>query len=236
MAHWAENFVYRATETQTGKELDDKFDHQWWVWPSTVLKFASTSHVANSNDEKSENEKPKKFCQQKRALWNILTTFFLHSNLKTSVTCDWKGNLRWQFGWCKIRQWESKKGLLAKKAFWNILTTFFCTAKYYLAHSLLELFTSVRISLFTHSLSLHRWREDKVLCPLCNKHYKYLTAHLKTTHGKTGDKAKGISIKELSKKLPQSCPVQGCEKMVVRVDLHLRRIHRLNKDNPEYLR
>jgi hypothetical protein len=40
----------------------------------------------------------------------------------------------------------------------------------------------------------------------------------------------------VQKRTPLPCPVQGCSKLVARVDLHLRSIHKLNKDDPEYIR
>jgi hypothetical protein len=80
-------------------------------------------------------------------------------------------------------------------------------------------------------------------CPFCAKQYKYLTEHLKTAHGKTKKEALEISsknravqvgVKKTRKQFP--CPVEGCPIQVARVDLHLRRVHKLNKEDPEYRR
>ena len=38
------------------------------------------------------------------------------------------------------------------------------------------------------------------------------------------------------KRTPLPCPVQGCSKLISRVDLHLRWIHHLNNDDSEYIR
>jgi hypothetical protein len=76
---------------------------------------------------------------------------------------------------------------------------------------------------------------------VCNKAFKYLTAHLKTANGKTKKEALQISaanraVKEglVQKRTALPFPVQGCYKMVARVDL--RRVHKLNNDDPEYRR
>ncbi|CAB3984910.1 Neurofilament medium polypeptide [Paramuricea clavata] len=80
-------------------------------------------------------------------------------------------------------------------------------------------------------------------CPLCEKTYKYLTAHLMTVHGKTRDEAKAISgtcraVKKgvVQKRTPLPCPFDGCDKLITRVDIHLRKTHHINKEDPEYHR
>ncbi|CAB3999414.1 Hypothetical predicted protein [Paramuricea clavata] len=87
-------------------------------------------------------------------------------------------------------------------------------------------------------------RERRVReCPFCKKGYKYLTSHLRTLHGKTKKESIQISSRHRAvkegvdqKRKPLLCPVPGCDKMVARIDLHLRRIHHINKEDPEYRR
>jgi hypothetical protein len=62
-------------------------------------------------------------------------------------------------------------------------------------------------------------------------------------HGKTKRESIQISgrhraVKEGvdQKRKPLLCPVPGCDKMVARIDLHLRRKHHINKEDPEYRR
>jgi hypothetical protein len=47
---------------------------------------------------------------------------------------------------------------------------------------------------------------------------------------------RAVQVGVVQQRKPLLCPVQGCSKLVARVDLHLRSIHKLNKDDPEYIR
>lgn len=80
-------------------------------------------------------------------------------------------------------------------------------------------------------------------CPLCPKMYKYLTEHLKTMHEMTAKEAvhlsrqhRAVQVGVEQKRKPFPCPVEGCGVHAARVDLHLRRVHKLNKEDPEFRR
>ena len=75
------------------------------------------------------------------------------------------------------------------------------------------------------------------------KKNKYMTAHLRRIHKISADEAVKLSkcnraVKSgvIQKNTPVACPVKGCTAMVVRVDLHLRNQHKLDKDGEDYKR
>ena len=70
-----------------------------------------------------------------------------------------------------------------------------------------------------------------------------MVSHLKTVHKKSAKEAVTISklnraVKKgtIQKNKPFTCPVPGCSAHVVRVDLHLRRIHKLDRHGEDYKR
>ena len=78
-------------------------------------------------------------------------------------------------------------------------------------------------------------------CTICGKDVKYMPSHLRIMHKKSSKEAVQLSkvtravkagVQQKNKPLP--CPVEGCTALVVRVDLHLRNIHKLDKDGNEY--
>ena len=78
-------------------------------------------------------------------------------------------------------------------------------------------------------------------CTICGKHVKYMPSHLRIVHKKSSKEAVELSkvtraVKSgvMQKNKPLPCPVEGCTALVVRVDLHLRNIHKLNKDGDKY--
>ena len=76
---------------------------------------------------------------------------------------------------------------------------------------------------------------------LCNKLVKYMVSHLIKSHKKEKEEAKNLSKRTRAvrkgvtqKNTPVRCPVSQCNSVICRVDLHLRRVHRINKLDPEY--
>ena len=70
-----------------------------------------------------------------------------------------------------------------------------------------------------------------------------MVSNLKTVHKKSAQEAVKIlklnrAVKKgtIQKNKPFTCPVQGCSALVVRVDLHLRRIHNLDRQGEDYKR
>ena len=80
-------------------------------------------------------------------------------------------------------------------------------------------------------------------CLLCAKEVKYMTDHLKTIHHKTASEAvlmskcnRAVKLGVVQKNKPVACPVPGCSSLVVRVNQHLRNIHKMDKNDEEYKR
>ena len=75
---------------------------------------------------------------------------------------------------------------------------------------------------------------------MCAKKFKVLLQHLEHTHGFTKEKAKEVSRKQRlvvkgarQKVKPTKCPYPGCGHPVVRVDLHLKTVHKVKGEELE---
>ena len=70
-----------------------------------------------------------------------------------------------------------------------------------------------------------------------------MTDHLKTVHKKTASEAvqlskchRAVKAGVTQTRKPIACPVPGCSSLVVLVDLHLRNVHKMNKEDEDYKR
>lgn len=70
-----------------------------------------------------------------------------------------------------------------------------------------------------------------------------MTDHLKTMHNKTASEAvqlskcnRSVKLGVVQKNKPVACPVPGCSSFVVRVNQHLRTMHKMDKNDEDYKR